>query len=65
MASVRQIPKLVLAVLLSLAAAAAAGQTVGQWEVFELSMTARGTYANAYVDGLPASGRCCRSPFPV
>jgi len=57
MVSVRQIPKVLLALLLSLVAARAAGQTVGQWEVFELSMTARSAYANAYVDGLPASGQ--------
>jgi GWxTD domain-containing protein len=43
-------------VLLSLFATGASGQTVGQWEVFEISLTARGAYSNAYVEGLPASG---------
>ena len=57
MASARQIRKVVLALLFSVVAARAAGQTVGQWEVFEMSMTARTAYANAYVDGLPASGQ--------
>jgi hypothetical protein len=57
MASTRQIRKVVLAILFSVIAARGAGQTVGQWEVFEMSMTAHTAYANAYVDGLSASGR--------
>jgi hypothetical protein len=63
-ASARQIRKVflallfsLLAALFSLATAPAADQTVGQWEVFEMSLTARSAYANAYVDGLPASGQ--------
>jgi hypothetical protein len=57
MAPAPQIRKVVLALLISLVAARAADQTVGQWEVFEMSMTARTAYANAYVDGLPAGGQ--------
>ena len=51
-----RIRKLVFALVISLFATGAAGQTVGQWDVFEFSMTARSAYANAYVEGLPASG---------
>jgi len=29
---------------------------VGQWEVFEFTMTARGETANPYVEGLPDGG---------
>ena len=57
MTFLRRILTVALAILSSWAAAAAAEQTVGQWEVFELSLTARGAYANAYVEGLPANGR--------
>jgi hypothetical protein len=57
MESTRRILALALLLLASLAAARAAEQTVGQWEVFEMSMTARAAFANPYVEGLPASGR--------
>jgi hypothetical protein len=57
MTFLRRVLILALAILCSWAAAAAAEQTIGQWEVFELSLTARGAYANSYVEGLPANGR--------
>ena len=57
MESTRRILALALLLLASLAAARAAEQTVGQWEVFEMGMTARAAFANPYVEGLPASGR--------
>jgi hypothetical protein len=47
----------IFALIFSLVAASAEGQTVRQWEVFEMSLTARNTYANAYVEGLPANGQ--------
>jgi hypothetical protein len=57
MTFLRRILTLAFVILTSWAAAAAAEQTIGQWEVFELSLTARGAYANAYLEGLPANGR--------
>jgi hypothetical protein len=51
-----QIRNVVIALLFLLITTGARAQTVGRWEVFEMSMTARNAYAHAYVDGLPASG---------
>jgi hypothetical protein len=42
---------------LALPAAARAGNAVGQWEPFEIEMTAAAQFANAYVEALPDGGK--------
>jgi len=46
-----------LAVILSVSAAAQSAGNVGQWEPFEISMTAHARFANPYVDALPDNGK--------
>src|ERR1035437_3646077 len=46
-----------IALALSLVAAAQGEKAVGQWEPFEVAMTANAAFANAYVEAMPDDGK--------
>ena len=48
---------LLLALIWTVSAGAQEAKTTGQWEPFEIEMTAQAELTNAYVEGLPEGGK--------